>query len=291
MSAVSTRPQVKSVSNPVIAAAVVGGAVLIGRVIRSVLADLSSPGRFIAAEADGVNRAGLVSPAVAREQWRVARSAPVASAAGLEPLDAAKAQALRAWSVTSFYVKEDVARSCVNDVVRAQTLEQLRAAEQTLLATATAQHQPIVVDGLTLACRQAAQAIGLTAIELVKAGGGVRMTAIDAGGSGIVSEIEAQPSGDITLATEVVHGDGRCHALLDAFELALERQGVRSDVPDRRSTGGVCELKATKDFVRRRLQPKVTPAAVGDGAERVQEEQLTLERRRRLNQRNRTKGQ
>lgn len=290
MSAVSTRPQVKSVSNPVITAAVVGGAVLIGRVIRSVLADLSSPGRLVVAEADAVNQVGLVSPAAAREQWRVARSAPIASAGGLEPLDAAKALALRAWSASSFYVKSDVARSRVDDVVQAQTLEQLRAAEQILLATATQQHQPIMVEGLTLACRQAAQAIGLIAIEVVKAGGGVRMTAIDAGGSGIVSEIDAQPGGHITLATEVVGGDGRCNALLNAFELALERQGVRSDAPDRRSTGGVCELAAAKAFVRRRLQPNVTKGVCDAGAERMQEDQFTLGRRRRLNPRDRTKG-
>jgi hypothetical protein len=206
-------------------------------------------------------------------------------------VDAAKASALSALAAAPYYVRLEAARAGVADLVRATTLEQVRAAEHALLTTVAAAHQPIVVEGLTLACRNAAQAVGLTTIDVAQMGGGlVRMTATDAAGSGVVSEIEAQPNGNITLATEVVDGDGRCHALLDAFELALERQGVRSDSPDRRSTGGVCQLAAAKAFVRRRLQPEVVTGLNTGGTDRTQEDQSAVERRRRLNPRHRTKG-
>ena len=52
--------------------------------------------------------------------------------------------------------------------------------------------------------------------------------------------------------------DGRCHATLNRFDAAMEAQGVRTEgLPDRKWTGGVCELSMARDFIRRKVEPAV----------------------------------
>jgi hypothetical protein len=82
------------------------------------------------------------------------------------------------------------------------------------------------------------------------------------------------------MATEVVGiSDGSCHAILDGFDRALEAQGVRAGPPRRKYTGGVCQLAAAQEFVRRKVRKSSPPPA-----QQVQPgEEQAVRRAQRLN--------
>jgi hypothetical protein len=76
-----------------------------------------------------------------------------------------------------------------------------------------------------------------------------------------VTEIGTAIDRETTIATEVIGmSDPSCGQILDEFNQALAEAGVRSSPPERKSTGGVCELEAAKEFIRRQpVKSKTTP--------------------------------
>ncbi len=72
--------------------------------------------------------------------------------------------------------------------------------------------------------------------------------------------------------------DNSCVALMDAFDRALEQQGVRVAPRRRKSTGGIAELAAAREFLRRKPPVKGAGQAAG-------ESERSDARRRRLNAR------
>ncbi len=294
MSEMSTRPRIRSVANPLITAAVGGGAILLGRPIRAAIDELRMPdGAEAHNAAPKVSAPDLVPFAEIRREWRIAERSTETAPPGPRhnPLEAAKISALRTLAAGSCYVNAEAIRPFLEALVAAPTVDRVRQAEQSIVAAAGPQHQRIVIGGLTLACRNAAQATGLTAIDVTPGAiGAVRITATDATGRGIVTEIESDAGGEIAMASEVIGSDGECHALLDVFDAALEREGVRSDSPDRRATGGVCQLAATKAFVARRLRPLTTRTPGAAVVNSARSDRAALDRRRRLNSRTRTRG-
>jgi hypothetical protein len=85
--------------------------------------------------------------------------------------------------------------------------------------------------------------------------------ATDPAGRSLVTEIGTLPSGEASLTTEVVGvRDGSCGQILDRFDATLERLGVHAGPPQRRSTGGVCELAAARDLLRKKALGSVRRA-------------------------------
>ena len=176
--------------------------------------------------------------------------------------------------------------------VRAQSLDETRQAQQVLLHQLDLGHRKALEQTLALACKNASIKVGFTSVQ-VRHGlqDALRVTATDARGRSLISEINPGDSHrDPSIATEVIGiRDGSCVTILDSFDRAIEEEGVRSGPPDRKYTGGVCELAATREFVLRklRLQPnnlerqtKGSPSTNNDRTGRPRRAQRLNERAR-----------
>jgi hypothetical protein len=112
-------------------------------------------------------------------------------------------------------------------------------------------HQQIFANNLSLAVQQASLKVGFASIQTSTAATGtLQIIASDDRGRVLVTEIDTALDGETKVATEV-HGtsDPVCNTILDEFHKALAEAGVRAGDPERKSTGGLCTLTATKKFV------------------------------------------
>lgn len=200
-----------------------------------------------------------------------------------ESLETLKAQAFKQFAAAPFLVsnRAEMERSILK-LDRAVTLAEFKTAHQTVIAKLENGHQQIFTTALLDAGRRAALKIGFKKIETLPGSlsSTARFAATDASGKTIVTEINAPAGSDARIETEVVGvSDGSCNAILDAFDKALEAEGVRSQPAGRKYTGGVCELSAVRDFLRRSVQPKSSGAAEGKEFAPAND----AKRRRRLN--------
>jgi hypothetical protein len=186
-----------------------------------------------------------------------ARRQPLRASA--DRVTTAKAIALQAISQAPLVVNPTAVAQLVERVLAAPSVEAVRQAESALVSAAKVDHARILGEALVVACRQASIEAGFRTVETTSGLGGVlRVVATDEAGRALVSEIHR---GDDTrppsVETEVVGvTDRRCQAILDRFDAALDGQGVQTDGgPDRKWTGGVCELSLAREFVRQRIAP------------------------------------
>jgi hypothetical protein len=278
MSVVSTTPRVESVSNPALAAIALSGALAIGGLLASVLREaVRSSGSWQLRGADSATPDLLPVASARRIAGERVKAVP-SMAKVLDPVEAEKASSLRLLSVTPCFAGAGTV-PYIKALVDASSIEQVRAARTALVDNVERTHQRIVVDALTVACRRAANSTGFETTDVRHVPGGlVRITSRDADGRGVVTEIDARPSGEIGLASEVVNGQGTCHELIAAYERALDDEGVRRSLPDRRDTGGVCQL-----FPARALAEKLGVKAAVTGSNRTSGADTS--RRRQLNDR------
>ena len=112
---------------------------------------------------------------------------------------------------------------------------------------------PMESAALVAACRTASVQAGFPQVDLLSLPGGLlRIEASDGFGRGLISEVRQDPARGLTLVTEVAGvKDGSCQTVMGKFDEALASQGVISEPPHRKSTGGVAELAAAKAFLRR----------------------------------------
>jgi hypothetical protein len=112
---------------------------------------------------------------------------------------------------------------------------------------------PMETAGLAAACQTASVEAGFPRVELLSLPGGLwQIQASDTLGRGLVSEIQTGSDGGLTLITEVAGvKDGSCQTVMEKFDAALADQGVISQPPRRKFTGGVAELAAAKAFLQR----------------------------------------
>lgn len=149
---------------------------------------------------------------------------------------------------------------------QASTLEGIEIAKKDLLSTLEVGQQQIFTATLMNACRTAAMEIGFKKIEARPSPlpSVFRLSAEDPIGRSFVVEVTAPIDRDVCIETEVVGvNDGSCNSILDAFDQALENQGVRSQPPKRKYTGGVCETAAVRDFLADKVvrDVKITASA------------------------------
>jgi hypothetical protein len=139
---------------------------------------------------------------------------------------------------------------------QASTPKAARQAKSEVMATLETEHHRLFTQRLVGACTRASEKAGFPNVETeTRPGGVVRVVATNEAGHALVSEVDASPDEEPSLATEVVGvRDGSCTEMLDAFDEALEEEGVRASTPRRTFTGGVCQLAAAKEFVQCKLR-------------------------------------
>jgi hypothetical protein len=121
-------------------------------------------------------------------------------------------------------------------------------------------HQSLFTQQLLLVAQSAAVKVGFKDVRVTNAPDGtVRAIASDDTGRTLITEIGTSIDRPPTLATEIIgSSDESCHEILDAYDRALEEAGVISGAPERKFTGGICELTAAKEFIRQPVKSKAT---------------------------------
>ncbi|MCU1264375.1 MAG: hypothetical protein JWM21_693 [Acidobacteria bacterium] len=143
------------------------------------------------------------------------------------------------------------------------------------------QHNSVLTNTLTVACANAFKKIGFDSVQVLPTiNAKARLVASNPSGKTLVAEIAPDEQFDLSISTEIVSGcDSTTPAILDAFDKALEEEGVRAAKAVRKETGGVCELDTARDvlsFVRRKASPQ-------DSVAGPQSSDAALRRSQRLN--------
>jgi hypothetical protein len=260
MSEVSSRPRVRSVVCRSIDVHT-SGSVVVGTIVSEALRGLVSEAFTTqpSIECPRIDRLIASPEATLRlTEGRIEAAARVAP--GTDRVVAEKAAALLAISQAPLLVRPAAVMSHVDRLIGASTIETVREAERDLVHAINSENAYALGEALAASCRQASIDTGFVNVETAVVVGDIRVVATDGSGRALVSEIRR---GDDTHApsveTEVVgFTDGRCHATLDRFDASMEAQGVHTEgSPERKWTGGVCELSMARDFIRQKVAPAV----------------------------------
>lgn len=291
MSAKTSRSRVQSVSSTALSTVAAGGVVLAATLLTALARSLSSNARQAFKDSTrmppaDVNAIKPLHVLRAQHQLREREALKVVNSAGLSQLEAAKITTLASIAATPFMTASRPALQAHSQALcEAQTVEDVYRNRQLLLQELEGGHQQVFTEALKLACTQAAIQVGFDSIETMPGPlGTVRLIAGDPAGHALVTEIQVSAQGEPRIESEIVGiTDGSCHEILDAFDQALEEAGVRASAPRRTSTGGVCELAATREFVRRKLKPRTRQPEAQPAS---QQDERTSRRRQQLNLKN-----
>lgn len=176
----------------------------------------------------------------------------------LTPVESAKLTTLMTLQAAPYVCAATILQAPMHTLVQAVTETEVAKASRRLMEVVQNGHQQVITRALVTACRNASIQSGFTCVETTPGiDGSIRVIASDAAGRALVSEIRANQEREPSIETEVVGvTDGSCVGILDHFDRALEEQGVRAGTPDRKWTGGVCELAAAKQLLK-----KIRPGA------------------------------
>jgi hypothetical protein len=257
MSAISSRPRVQSVSAAQLAAVAIGGLAGVAGIIASALRLFDIDGRSASAAVEDKNAiTGQIQsvPALRRhlDLDQVNKVEP-----GLHATEAYKVATLRAIAGAPYLTDNvPVLRQEVDSFLQATSIEDARRDQRRLFEALETGHNSVLGQALALACSRAALRIGFGSIDTRRGlDGSLRVIATDPAGRALVSEIRTERGREPSVETEVLGiADASCNQILDAFDRALEEEGVRSSEPKRTFTGGVCELASAKEFIRKRLR-------------------------------------
>ena len=263
MSEVSSRPKVRSVSCAELVTS--AGAVLIGSIIAAAVKAFTEGARQKSTrpsqrefrtppkQADAIEGVIGLAPRRAQMERKILQQLQNQNFA---PLDALKVSTLMSLEATPYVVTRAQVQRPLKDLIAASDVPAAEKAQRALLNAVNAGHRQIFEQSLTVACSHAAMKAGFNQIEVAQGPlGCIRVIAMNPEGKALVTELDAGDAGRVPrIETELVGVcDDSCVAILDAFDRALEEEGVRSDPPGRRETGGVCELRAAREFVRTRV--------------------------------------
>lgn len=181
---------------------------------------------------------------------------------GLSSVESAQVQAIATLANTGYAItdQQQVMQS-VQQILTASSVQQVNTAKQQCAQVLEASNQQVLVQSLTIACQNASLTSGFPQITTQNRQGKIRIIAKNYTGQALVSEIDT--SDQVQISTETVGiSDGSCTEIIANFEKALEEEGVmRQGDPDRKFTGGICELTSSQDFERNGIMPKQTSAA------------------------------
>lgn len=181
---------------------------------------------------------------------------------GLSSVEAAQVQAIATLNNTGYAIddQQQVLQS-LQQILTASSVQQVNAAQQQCTQVLEASNQQVLVQSLTIACQNASLSSGFSQIITQNRQGKIRIIAKNYTGQALVSEIDT--TDQVQISTETVGiSDGSCTEIIAKFEKALEAEGVmRQGNPDRKFTGGICELASSQDFERNGIVPKQTRTA------------------------------
>ena len=283
MSSVSTRNK----ANTIESVAVPAGAIVVGACLFGLAKGLSTLASAVFKESNELNVND--KPPCLKSAARIrAESVPLLfTGSGEGNLEVLKTETFRQLAAQPFLVSNQAElKSSLTAIYRAKSLAELKTAHQSAIARLESGHQQIFSTALSEAGKRAALKIGFQKLESLPSplASVARFAATDALGRTLITEISAPAGGDVRIETEVVGvSDGSCSRILDDFDQALEAEGVRSQPAKRKYTGGVCELAAVRDFLKRKISPRT--AALPERALKPDfAPPGDTKRRRRLNQ-------
>jgi hypothetical protein len=150
----------------------------------------------------------------------------------------------------------------IQQAVQALSINPTSAALETFTHQLAIEHQPLFLESLSLSVQKASLKIGFINIQTsIADNGALEIFAKDDRGRNLVTVIGSAIDSETTIATEVSGiSDSTCSQILDDFAKALAEVGVNASPPERKSTGGICTLAATKKFVSSQpTKSKTTP--------------------------------
>lgn len=262
MSIVSRRPRVKAISSAVLEASATSCVEAFESMVSNLIQTLDTGSR--AAWAASNQRLPtrripvlLSLPTIRAQMPRVDEGVrrEVASH-GLTDVESARLRALMTLQTAPYTCEADLLRIPMQTLAEARTEAEVNTASKHLREVAENGHRELMTRALVKACENASIQAGFSSVDTMRGMNGVmRVVASDDSGRGLVTEIRMDPQYEPLLETEVVGvTDGSCARVMDQFDQALQEQGVRTATPARKPTGGVCELTAARELLRK-LQP------------------------------------
>jgi hypothetical protein len=253
VSVVSSRPRVRGVSltGPAATVALGAGAALATVLVRSLSAAALAAYREGCKAREALECTKTMgSVAEVERRQRAGGITPAGRLSALPPTETLKLEtALRLRD----YAVGDAAAALSSGVERLsqeRSLSEVRRASEELLSAVGERHQTLFLERLTDTCIRASCKAGFASVRTPRKGDVIRVIATNQAGQALVSEISIADEGDVSIATEAVGiRDGSCHDILDRFDAALEAEGVIAGPPRRSSTGGVCQLDASRAAV------------------------------------------
>ena len=275
--AINTAPLVAAASSAVLAAHVLGK-----------LAHLLGQAAF---DSFRQSASGLEMPVSLRPACNIApiktpaKRLKVRDDVRLPDVEAVKLDAILNLASKPYVVEPAAIEPHIQALQTATTLADTRREAAALTAAVRASHDRVLVINLAVACREAAIEIGFPSVDIAERSGGVvHIVASEPSGRALVTEIG--PGQAPQLATEVVGvSDRSCTTILDAFDKALAKRGVRLLGHRRRFTAGVPELEVAREFVRRKVARARPQQAEASKPAKAKQPQAREGTRTRLRQR------
>ncbi|HSK73472.1 MAG TPA: hypothetical protein VK892_17370 [Pyrinomonadaceae bacterium] len=285
MSIKSSESNVESVSGVALAGVAVGGVIAAASLISGKAKLLTNTGRKIYDERAAALPAvlNIKSVKTIREERQVLLKNLGASKNAAGDLETAKALTFANLASNQFLVNDSKGLEQKLDALRsAGSFRDLAAAEAGAVKFLENSHSQVLLESISSACQKASSKIGFNQVytEFAK-DGTTRIIGSDPMGRAVITEVSKDKDHNFSVTTEVVGvSDGSCSQILDAFSEALTNEGVRRSPGKRSFTGGVCELAAARDFIRRKIKPKAAPPATGKNSGRTNND---IRRTQRLN--------
>lgn len=266
MSSVSRRPRVKSISSAVLEAAAMSCVEAVGSLVSSAIRALDTTSRNAWNQSIQALPSRSVPAILPVSSIRV--QIPVVSAGirhelgrhELAPVESARLTTLMTLQAAPYVCEATILRVPMQALMQAATETEVDKASRRLMEIVQNGHQQVMTRALATACQNASIQSGFTCVETQSGiDGSIRVIANDEAGRALVTEIRVDQEREPSLETEVVGvTDGSCIGILDRFDRALEEQGVRAGTPNRKWTGGVCELSAAKELLKK-IRPGAKP--------------------------------
>jgi hypothetical protein len=140
----------------------------------------------------------------------------------------------------------------VSAILQAGTVEEVQAQSVVCERAIRQQHQGLLQEACAAVYENSMAQIGFTQIDRIVATAGViRTIGIDVRGRTLVNEISLR-DGEVAAQSEVLGvGDNTCSEVLDDLGSVLDRNGLQSADPSRKSTGGQCHSLAALEYAQK----------------------------------------
>jgi hypothetical protein len=178
---------------------------------------------------------------------------------GLTALESTRLETLMALRVTPYACEPAALQPTLRALMEAGTRTEAAIAAKQLVTAAECGHREFLTKALVAACENASLEAGFPHLETTGGlDGATRVIGTDNDGRALITEVRTDEHAELLVETEVVGvTDGSCVSIMDRFDRALEKGGVRTQSPVRKATSGVCELAAAKEFLKK-MQPQET---------------------------------